>query len=175
MDIGRSMVRTFRMSGAVAMGGAILFGIIGLVFILNGDRLAPPHLDTTTQTGQDLPSNRSDIVAWGSGEDLRPEEVECTVTSVDEPDGVTVPANWAGERQDVSADGRVFVVLTDLSDYHLSYFTCSGGGLESFASGPSNEGLRGWKFGVFLLAFAAVAAGWAALVGLMTRRTGEHA
>ncbi|WP_125775797.1 hypothetical protein [Antribacter gilvus] len=163
------------MSGAVALGGALLFGIVGLGFVLAGDRLAPPHMDTATQAGHTLETFPSDVVAWGSGEDLRPDEVQCIVTSVDEPDGVTVPASWSGERQQKSSDARTFVVLTDLSDYRLSYFTCSGGGLETFATGPSNDGLRGWKFGVFLLVFAGVAALWAGLVGAITRRTGERA
>lgn len=170
-DTANSFVRALRNSGRAALAGMLLFGLVGAVLLARGDALGRPVPGTVTNAGQLLETQGFDHVIWGEGQHLEPAEVLCRYSSFREPTGETGGAAWVGERQEFTTRaGKTFVTLVDASELRVYDVVCEGGGLETFALGPSDDGLRGWKFGVFLLGFAGLSGLWALLMTTVTRR-----
>lgn len=180
MTLGERMRLAFRVSGALALAGVLLFGGGGLALLWSSEFGTPTVARTAHPAGEPFPVPSGEAIAfWGRGDaDLSAESVDCRPTSRDGEMEEPLQAGPPPGQEDLATiiDDELGTLVYLASDVHQGFgrsmMTCDGPGLDTvFTSAdprlPLHRGL-----GVALLVFAGVAGlwGWVALRTTRTRR-----
>lgn len=177
MRLTEQMRLAFRLSGALALVGVLLFGGGGVYLLWSSSSGAPAVAATARTPGETFDRPLGERSAyWGRGEGVTAETVTCATMTIDgEVDEVLPVGPPAGQEALTTIThpelGELVYLASDVElDWTPSRVRCDGPGLEAVFTSPDPRPALHRGLGIALLVFAGVAAVWAQVTLRVTRR-----